>query len=147
MNAVETTKLEPVQVQSENVIHLPLGLLGFEQYKKYVLLANPDEIPFRWLQVLEDPTLAFLVISPFEVVPNYSPEIGDDDSSFIGLKSPDDALIYNIVTLKADGHATMNLKGPIVLNRFTLSGKQVVIANAANYALQHPLPVVGTTAS
>ena len=55
------------------------------------------------------------------------------------------ALIYNIVTLRANGRATMNLKGPVVLNRYTLTGKQVVITNAAQYALQHPLPVVGAT--
>jgi hypothetical protein len=35
----------------------------------------------------------------------------------------------------------------VILNRFTLVGKQMVIVNAAQYALQHPLPVIGTTAS
>jgi len=134
-------------VRSENVVHLPLGLLGFEQIKKYVLLANPEEAPFLWLQVLDDPTLAFLVLSPSEVVPNYQPEITDEDSEFIGLKTPQDALIYNIVTLRPNGRATMNLKGPIVLNRFTLTGKQIVISNAAQYALQHPLPVAGASES
>lgn len=134
-------------MRSENIIHLPLGLLGFEQIKRYVLLANPEEAPFRWLQVLDDPTLAFLTISPFDVMPEYAPEISDDDSSFIGLKAPQDALIYNIVTLRPNGRATMNLKGPIVLNRFTLTGKQVVIANAAQYALQHPLPVASASES
>ena len=145
MNSIETTNLEPLIVQNENIIHLPLGLLGFEHIKKYVLLANPEEAPFQWLQVLGDPTLAFLVIPPFEVAPEYQPEIGDEDSAFIGLKTPQDALIYNIVTLRANGRATMNLKGPVVLNRYTLTGKQVVITNAAQYALQHPLPVVGAS--
>jgi flagellar assembly factor FliW len=141
MNAVETTKLEPLTVQNENIIFLPLGLLGFEHIKKFVLLSNPEEVPFRWLQVLDDPTLAFLVLSPFEIMPDYAPEIGDDDSNFLGLKKPEDALIYNIVTLRPNGRATINLKGPIVLNRYTLTGKQVVISNAPKYALQHPLPV------
>ncbi len=146
MNAVETTKLEPLIVQQENIIHLPLGLLGFERIKKYVLLSDPEEAPFHWLQVLEDSTLAFLVLSPFAVMPDYQPELSDEDSSFIGLKSPEDALIWNIVTLRPNGEATMNLRGPVVLNRFTLTGKQVVISNAAQYSLQHPLPVAGTTA-
>lgn len=134
-------------MQNENIIHLPLGLLGFERIKKYVLLSNPEEAPFHWLQVLEDSALAFLVLSPFVVVPDYQPEISDDDSSFIGLKKPEDALIWNIVTLRPNGTATMNLRGPVVLNRFTLTGKQVVISNAAQYSLQHPLPLAGTTAS
>jgi flagellar assembly factor FliW len=147
MNVAQTTELEPLAVKSENIIHLPLGLLGFEHLKKYVLLTNEKDAPFRWLQVLTDPTLAFLVISPFEVMPEYQPEITDEDAEFIGLKTPQDALVWNIVTLRNNGHASMNLKGPVILNRFTLIGKQMVIANAAQYALQHPLPVVGTTAS
>jgi flagellar assembly factor FliW len=147
MNAVQTTELKPVTVESENIIHLPLGLLGFEQMKKYVLLSMPGEAPFHWLQVLNDTSLAFLVLSPFEIMPDYQPELSDEDTAFIDLKSPQDALIWNIVTLRSNGRATINLKGPVVLNRFTLTGKQVVICNAAQYSLQHPLPVVDTTAS
>jgi flagellar assembly factor FliW len=35
----------------------------------------------------------------------------------------------------------VNLKGPIIINRNTHIGKQVVIANASDYSVQHPLPV------
>ena len=28
-----------------------MGILGFEQAKNYLLIANPTEEPFRWLQV------------------------------------------------------------------------------------------------
>ena len=40
-----------------------------------------------------------------------------------------------------NGGATVNLKGPIVVNRHTLRGKQVIPTNAPKFALQHPLPV------
>lgn len=122
------------------MVHLPLGLLGFERVKRYALLTNPGEAPFRWLQVPGDPSLAFLVVPPFEVLPDYEPDISPEDVAFLELDAPDDALMFNIVTLRANGRATVNLKGPLVLNRYTLRGKQVVLANAADYALQHPLP-------
>jgi flagellar assembly factor FliW len=147
MNAVLTSELTTVTVKIENIIHLPLGLLGFEQLTRYVLLSNPEEAPFHWLQVLSDQNLAFLVLSPFEVMPDYQPELTDQDTEFIGLKKPEDALIYNIVTIRGPGKATINLKGPIVINRYTLAGKQVILVNSAQYALQHPLPVTGETAS
>jgi flagellar assembly factor FliW len=35
----------------------------------------------------------------------------------------------------------MNLKGPILLNRHTLRGKQVILTNAANFQLKFPLPL------
>jgi flagellar assembly factor FliW len=132
---------EVMTVQTENIIQFPLGLLGFEQIKKFVLLSNPDEAPFRWLQVLNDSSLAFLVISPFEVDPAYAPNLPDNDTEFLGLESPEDALVYNIVTLHRNGSATVNLKGPIVVNRHTFIGKQVVPLNAPELPLQHPLPV------
>ena len=55
-----------------------------------------------------------------------------------GIQSPADALLLNIVTVR-DGQATVNLKGPIVINRHTLIGKQCIPTNVANFALQHPM--------
>jgi len=140
MNTCETVEMERVEVRKENVIHLPLGLLGFEAIKKYVLLSPPEDEPFHWLQMLHDLNLAFLVLSPFEVVPDYEMNLGDEDARFLELSSAKDALVYNIVKLRTGGTSTMNLKGPIVLNRRTLVGKQVVLTNAADYSLNHPLP-------
>lgn len=141
IESVETNRLEAVTVANENIVHLPLGLLGFESIKRYALLQNANENPFRWLQVIDQPDLAFLVLPALEVFPEYEPDVPAEDVKFLGLKSPDDALVFNIVTLAAKGSATANLKGPIVINRFTLKGKQVVLANAARYSIQHPLPL------
>jgi flagellar assembly factor FliW len=140
MKTAELNELTPLTIKSENVIHLPGGLLGFERIKKYVLLSNPEEAPFLWLQMLDDPNLAFLVVSPCAVLADYQPELSEEDTHFLGLHTPQDALLFNVVTLHADGRATVNLKGPIVLNRFTLIGKQIVPRNVADYSLGHPLP-------
>ena len=50
--------------QLRDVVRLPFGLLGFEHVKNYVLLTNPREEPFMWLQMLEDAKHAFLVVPP-----------------------------------------------------------------------------------
>ena len=118
-----------------------MGLLGFEQLKDYVLLANPAEAPFAWLQVKDDARLAFIVINPFIVMPDYHPDLPEADAQFLGIKAEDDAILFNIVTVHGSNRATVNLKGPIVINRNTLVGKQIVVANAAEYSVQHPLPV------
>ena len=141
MNTVEPVELESLTVRSENIVHLPLGLLGFERIKNYSLQENPHEAPFRWLQVVDDPSLAFLVLSPFDALPDYEPDVATEDVEFLELSSPTDALLFSVVTLRANGRATVNLKGPIAINRHTLKGKQVVLSNAARYALDHPLPV------
>jgi flagellar assembly factor FliW len=141
MRCAEASEPEVVAVQHENIIRMPLGLLGFEHIKEYVLLANPDEAPFLWLQVLADPSLAFLAISPFIVLSDYAPDLGPEDADFLELTQPHDALVFNIVTLRPGGRATVNLRGPVVVNRRTLLGRQVIPLNAAEYDLRHPLPI------
>jgi len=128
-----------------NQLRLPAGILGFEQFKDYVLLANPAEMPFAWLRVVDSASLAFVVINPFIAMPDYAPDIPDADVEYLGLKDPSDALLFSIVTLRGSNGATLNLKGPIVINRHTHTGKQVIIANANNYSVEHPLPVAAAT--
>lgn len=124
---------------SKGVINLPAGLLGFEQARNYVLLGSAEEAPFMWLQMLDDPSLAFLVVEPCRVIENYKPDLAENDVEFLGLQNSEDAFLFNICTANPDGTASVNLKGPIVVNRYTLIGKQVIPLNVAEYSLQHPL--------
>lgn len=137
---------ETMPTPSANLVELPLGLLGFEQIKKYALLADPAEQPFAWLRVADDRTLAFVVADPFLVLPDYRPDIPPADVEFLGLKSPADALLLGIVTIHGQNHATMNLKGPVVINRHSHVGKQVIIANANEYSVEHLLAVAEAVA-
>ncbi len=141
MKTLEIIEPEKRAVSGENVIQLPFGLLGFEAVKNYVLLSNPGEEPFMWLQMLDGTHQSFLVVSPFLVYTEYQPDIAAEDTGFLGLSSSADALVVNIVTLRGGGQATVNLKGPIVINRHTLIGKQVIPNNVAEFTLRHPLPV------
>jgi flagellar assembly factor FliW len=145
MKYENTMEAEATASAPGNIVRLPAGILGFEQHKEYMLLANPAEMPFAWLRVADSASLAFVVINPFVVMPDYAPDIPDTDAEFLDLKEPTDALLFSIVTLRGPNRATLNLKGPIVINRHTHTGKQVIIANASNYSVEHPLPVAATT--
>lgn len=142
MKNIESPTMEPTPTQAGIALTLPLGLLGFEPFKRYVLLSRPEEAPFLWLQVLDHPQLAFVVVSPTVAAADYEPHLAEEDVSFLDLRSPEDALIFNIVTLRAHGEATVNLKGPVVVNRRTLIGKQVIPQNAADLSVAHPIPVI-----
>jgi flagellar assembly factor FliW len=122
-------------------LHLPFGLLGFERIKRYLLIPAPQAPPFYWLQMAGDPSLAFLVIPPEGIIPNYYPEISSDDVEYLDLSDSTEAAILNIVVLKPGGRTTVNLKGPIIFNRKSLKGKQVILANANDYALKYTLPL------
>jgi len=141
MKCLTLTDTEAPPVSAASEVRLPLGLLGFEHLKDYLLVTNPGEEPFLWLQVKDEDSLAFVVINPFLVAPDYRPDLPQVDVDFLGIEDPDDVALFNIVTLHPAGRATVNLKGPIAINRHTLVGKQVVLANASEYPVEHPLPV------
>jgi flagellar assembly factor FliW len=141
MATTATNQQQDITMSGQTTIHMPAGLMGFEHVKRYVLLSRPDEAPFLWLQMLDDPNLAFLCVSPLHVSPDYQPDISPADVQSLQLTKPDDAFIVSIVTLHANGQPTVNLKGPVVINRHSLVGKQVVPCNAADYASQHRLPL------
>ena len=146
MTSANVIELEELDVDAAETIpccdvRMPAGLLGFEHMKDYLLIAKPGEAPFHWLQVKNNPALAFVVIEPFFFLPDYRPDIPQADVDFLGLSSPDDAVVYVIVTVGGPRRATANLKGPVVINRNTGLAKQVVIANASQYSVVHSLPV------
>jgi flagellar assembly factor FliW len=74
-------------------------------------------------------------------VADYLVEISDDDAALLGVASADDLLLFNIVNYRAESPdaATVNLIGPILVNRRTRVGRQVVIANYPGYSARHPL--------
>ena len=141
MNSVSTFETEIIAAPVVTEARLPMGLLGFERIKDYLLVANAAEEPFQWLQVKDNAALAFVVIVPFLALAEYAPDIPQADVEFLGLEDPQDALLFNIVTVHSPTRATVNLKGPVIFNRRTMIGKQVVLANASAYSIAHPLSV------
>jgi flagellar assembly factor FliW len=94
--------------------------------------------------MVDDPNLSFLVVPPGDAIEEYEPDLSDEDTAYLELTDSQEALVLNVVTLHSEGNATVNLKGPIVINRRTLRGKQVIPRNVSNFALQHPLNLNGT---
>src|SRR6476660_9386755 len=106
MKCVQTTETENPPAIISCDVRMPMGILGFEQMKDYLLIANPAEEPFRWLRVKDNLLVAFVVIEPFLIAPDYHPDIPEPDVEFLGLATPADAALLNIVTFLNDTPAT-----------------------------------------
>jgi flagellar assembly factor FliW len=118
-----------IDVDERQRISFPLGLLGFEPLKEYVLL-DAERQPFYWLQSLEVEQVAFILVNPFLFRPDYELNIEDEDLQDIGLSGPENALIFAVVTIPPDGAPmTANLQGPLVINRDARTGKQAVLTD------------------
>jgi flagellar assembly factor FliW len=136
-------ELYPTDIDTapNNRLILPQGLIGFGEHRQAELLYMPDHLPFIWMRLHGAETLHFVVIEPGGIIPGYEPELFDEDALQLDLREPGEAMILNIVTLKRRQpvEATVNLIGPVVVNRRTRTGRQLVISNYSRYSAHHPL--------
>jgi flagellar assembly factor FliW len=126
---INTKAYGEVDVDERQRVSFPAGLLGFEKFSDYVLIDAPQK-PFIYLQSLEVPELAFILIDPFLFRPDYALDVGDEVLEDIGVKDPDDAVVFAIVTAPADGGPiTANLMGPVIISKTNRQGMQAVLAD------------------
>jgi flagellar assembly factor FliW len=137
------SEITPIDFEapSANEIILPNGLIGFAQYQRAELLYMPDHLPFLWMRLHGPDTIHFIVLEPGGLIANYDPEIFDEDALQLGIEDASQAMILNIVTLRQQQpvDASVNLVGPVIVNRRTRVGRQLVISNYSRYSAHHHL--------
>lgn len=138
---IETTRFGRIEIDPDRVIIFPRGLVGFLSYHKFCILEGSPDMPFRWLQSLEDPSLAFPLVQPHFFFTDYKVEICDQDAECLEARSRDDVLVFTTISFRRtpDG-ITTNLLGPIVIGTKKRIGLQI-IQDAEKYSTKHPLPV------
>ena len=100
MNAESETALPADTWVKEADITLPAGLMGFAEVKQLELIHTSEELPFRWLRSIDDRSIAFVVVQPDGLIPDYQLEMSDEDAADLGITDPGDAMILNIVTIR-----------------------------------------------
>ncbi len=124
---IKTKTMGLIEISEEQLIKIPSGIFGFEDYTKYALIDCRIK-PFIWLQSLDESALAFLMIDPFIINPDFEVDIDDKELGKIGIKDPSEVLVMAIVTVPNDGsHVTANLRGPIIINKKTHEAMQAVL--------------------
>lgn len=127
--AVPTTRFGTLEVEEDIIIYLSEGIIGFEKWKRYVVVHHDDTTSFRWLQALDHPGVAFPILEPREFRPDYAPTISNSDAQALQVTADTPVLMFAIITVppgQPDG-MTANLLGPIIINGFTHQGRQVIV--------------------
>lgn len=142
---INTKYFGEIIVAEEEKITFPSGIFGFSDYKSYFLLPfseneNSDEPDddMLCLQSAEDPSLAFVIVNPFAIVPDYRPLLlTGDDLAEIGSTPEDELAFYAIAVIHENLHdSTTNLKCPVVINPKNRKGKQVIF-DSDTYSMRH----------
>jgi flagellar assembly factor FliW len=135
---INTKHFGELEIDEKGIIIFDEGLPGFEDLKQYALLSQDDnDSPFQWLQSLDKPDIAFVVINPLELKKDYDIEVNDDILDSIGIDKPEDILLYAIVVIPQDiKKISMNLKAPVIINKEKRKGIQVVL-DTDKYSVRH----------
>lgn len=135
---IQTTRFGQIEIDAASALSFPEGLLGFPEAKSFVLLNHKPNSPFRWLQSVEEPALAFLVAEPATMVKGYEFEISDALAAFLGVDDQVPPVVYATVSIPSGcpNEMTMNLAGPILISPRTGLAAQIVIDDSA-YTTKH----------
>ena len=134
--------LETEAVTDVVEINFPAGLPGFPQAHRFELAPwGPAGSPFMMLSSVDDPDVGFVVVPPWVFYPDYEFELDNGTAERLSLDSSEDAVVFAVVTLRdRPEDSTLNLLGPIVVNRFTHEAAQVVLPTSG-YSVRAPLAI------
>lgn len=135
---LSNTRFGDIEYSADDIITFADGVIGFPTNTQFVLLSHKPNTPFRWLQSIDDPALAFLVAFPEVIAPGYAPEIENSVAHELCLTEETPQMVLTTVTIPPGKpeEMTTNLLGPIIINGVTMRAKQVILADEA-YTVKH----------
>jgi len=141
---IKTTRFGAITIGEDKIITMPFGMLGFPDKKRFVILQHKENSPFFWYQSVDDPTLAFVITSPFPFKPDYEVDMDDvlKEMSWNEGREDNNLVLYVIVNIPkgSPDKMTANLIGPILINNRSLQAVQMVISNSL---YSHKFPLLG----
>src|SRR5690606_12686703 len=114
---INTSRFGHIQISQDDLVQFPEGLLGFEGLHQFVLIDDPNDEIFAWLQSCEEPGIAFPILEPELFTPNFSVNLTKHDLETIGLTSVEGIRCFSIITIPEDPtQMTANMKASVVVN-------------------------------
>ncbi|OFZ31630.1 MAG: flagellar assembly protein FliW [Bdellovibrionales bacterium RIFCSPHIGHO2_01_FULL_40_29] len=136
---IKTSRFGLVELKIDDVITFPEGLLGFKDLREFVLLDDPHDDIFAWLQSCELPTVAFPVLEPEIFGHKYSVALNRNDLEGLKLATTESAFFFNIITIPDDPtQMTANIKAPIIINQTAKIARQCVLQDN-HLAIKEPI--------
>lgn len=124
-----------IEYTEDDIIRFEDGLYGFEASHDFLLIGSEEpELPFHWLQSVEDEKLVFVITDPFLFVEDYDFELDDLTVKQLNINTVDDIILYSTVIIPEKvEEITVNLKSPLVININDRKAKQVILDGDYSY--------------
>ena len=125
---VQTTRFGTVEIAEVDKLTFPEGLLGFAGLSNFVLLDDPQDEIFVWLQSCDNPGIAFPVLEPELFFTSYQVQLAKTDLQGLDLSANDTFRVFTIITIPDDPTLmTANMKAPVVVNLKNRIARQCVL--------------------
>ncbi|MBE7440105.1 MAG: flagellar assembly protein FliW [Spirochaetales bacterium] len=138
MGSLQTKAFGTIDVDATDLIDFPDGLIGISD-RRFALLSDGEDSPFKWLQSASSPGLAFVLMQPELFLKTaYRPAVAASELERLEVSSIEECHVYAIITIPTDNPEAMtaNLQGPILLNLKRKIGRQV-ISNNDDHSVRH----------
>ena len=125
---IKTSRFGPIELTKEDFIHFEEGILGFSDLRQFVLLDDPNDEIFAWLQSAEEPNIAFPILEPELFEDNFELKLNPSDLKTLRKSSVTELRTFCIITIPEDpSKMTANLKAPVVVNLDEKMARQCVL--------------------
>lgn len=125
---IETSRFGSVELTAGDLIQFSEGILGFSDLRSFVLLDDPNDEIFAWLQSAEEPNIAFPILEPELFEENFQLMLNSSDLKSLKKTSVADLRAFCIITIPEDpAKMTANLKAPVVVNLEQRIARQCVL--------------------
>lgn len=122
-----------VDIPDEKIITFEQGVMGFEDCKKFTIIydtSREERTAISWLQCMDEPELAFPMISPFYIMEDYDPVVESELLEPLGEVNEENLVLFVFMNIKSDiKQLTANMKAPVIINSDTLKGVQIIVEN------------------
>lgn len=137
---ISTVRFGEVEVDEKHIFRMELPIIGFNELKDFVILDLNKDSFFKWLQSVEDPSLAFPVVSVFSMNVDYSIDLPDNVVEILKITNVESLLVLNIASIPQDNPqgTTINLLAPIVFNLDSMLAGQIILSGSG-YDISFPL--------
>lgn len=128
MPKFRTVRFGELEYDAQDEIHLPEGLVGMVNLKRWLILDMGDDLPMKFFQSLDRGDFGFPVTQPYFYHDEYEAKISQGARKTIGNKSDESLTTLIITTVHPGGTmVTGNLLAPLVVDSESRKGIQLTL--------------------
>ena len=131
---------EELSYEATDIITFEEGLIGLPELKRLVLVRQSSIEPFLWLISADDANIAFLVVDPRPLFPDYKKDLLDAAPLHQSATKDETQLVLAIAVIAPEWQESkINLRAPLFISPSTMRGVQVVLTDSP-YRSNEPFP-------